>query len=378
MQQRSEAGFTLIEMMVALLIGVIITLIIGTTYQAVSTGGMRADTTISMQNDARNALNLMEGDLSSAGFMLAGPAGLGRCSSILTYNGNAPTSSKVRQIVPVLDTPQGAGKAIPGTTQSLDYAPVPANPIDAITIGYNNTFGNQAVVGQSAVGLTKVTNGTLNNASLFVSNASGFTSGDLDLLVLPTLNACIRLQITQIGGADNLIHNSGQSPANPPNGLSAFDALLSRPLTANDLLLGLVQKIGDATSLDGQIEVTYSVRNFNSKPTLFRTVVNASGVVMQDNGIASNVAYVRALFAPIKPDGSLDAFVDWPTIVANSQQKQVGAVEFALLMQRNNVGNRHDVPASIPVLDVSYPTNPKFEYQVFSRMVYLRNVAWGF
>lgn len=373
----NQRGFTLIELLVAMAIAAIVSLMVAETYQAITVGGMRADTSVAMQNDARNALTLMTSDTKAAGFMLSGPAGMGRCSTLLTYNGSLSSSNQLTQLIPVLDTPQITGSFIPGTTMALTYTGSGQTPTDAITLSYNNAFGNDALIGTGGVSLTHVTAGTLNNASLFVASSAGFAANDVDVLVLPTMNACIRLQITNIGGSNNLIHNSGLSNMNPSGGFSTFNPLLPRPITQSDLQQAVVQDMGAASSVNGQVEVTYSIRDYNGSPTLFRTVVNGAGTVMQDSGIASNVAYVRALYAPINLDGSIGTFVDWAHIVAANETKKVGAVEFALLIQRQNVGNRHDVPPTIPVLDVNYPTDPKFEYQVFSRMVYLHNVAWS-
>lgn len=373
MQQR---GFTLIEMLIALLIGVIIMLIVGTTYQAVTIGGLRADTSVSLQNGTRNTFDLMTSDAAAAGFMLYGLAGISRCGTLLTYNASLPAAVQSRQIYPVVDTPQGAQRYIPGTDIPLDYTSAAATPTDALTFAYNNAFGNSGALGTNGVQVTQVTPGTDTSASLFVSSSAGFQAKDIGLLVLPTLNSCIRMQITSIGGADNLIHNSGESPLNPSKGFSYFNNRLPRAITQSDLAQALVQNMGGSASVDGQIEVTYSIRNFNGMPTLFRTVVNGSGQVMQDSGIAANVVYIRAQFAPLNADGSIGTFVPWNDIPA-AQRSKIGAIEFAVLMQSNNVGQRQDVPASIRVLDVNYPTDPKFEYEVFSRIVYLRNVAWS-
>jgi type IV pilus assembly protein PilW len=369
-------GFTLIELLVAMGIAALISLMVAETYNAVMIGGMRADASVSEQGSARNSLALMTSDIGAAGFMLTGPAGMNRCSTLLTYNGSASSANQLLQLYPAMATPEN-GSPIPGTQTAMTYASAAQTPSDALTLAYNNAFGDSALIGSAGVAVSHVTSGTVNSASLFVNSTSGFSPNDIDVLVLPTLKACIRLQITGIGGANNLVHNSGKSNLNPSGGFSTFNSLLSRAITVPDLQQALVQDMGGATSTDGQNQVTYSIRQFNGAPTLFRTVVNGSGKVTEDTGIASNVVYLRALFAPLDASGNLGAFVDWPHIVAANEQGQVGAVKFALLLQWKNVGNRKDVPVSIPVLDVNYPTDPKFEYQVFSRTVYLHNVAWS-
>ncbi len=375
---RSVKGFSLIELLVSIAIAAIISLLIFFSYQALIVGGMRADALVTTQNDARNALSLMASDVQSAGFMLTGPAGIGRCTTLLTYDSGVTSSSnQISPFYPVLDTPQVQGAVIPNTNISLNYSSSSTKPIDAITLTYNNSASG----GTSNQGLSsrvvKVTNGTDNNASLFVTNTSIFSQNDIDVVVLPTLNTCIRLQITNIGGANNIIHNSGLSPLNPPNGFSTFNSSLPRNITSYDLTQAFVADMGNPSTSSGPVQVTYSIRPLAGVPTLYRTLVGSNDQVLQDSGIASNVVDLRALYAPLNSDGTLGSFVDWSKIQSANQQNSVGAVEFAILIQRKNVGQRTNTPTSIQVLDTSYTTNPAYEYTLFSRTIYLNNVAWS-
>lgn len=373
-----QRGFTLIELLVALGVAAIMLLALTASYQAVAVGGMRADAVVTTQNDARNAINLITSDAQAAGFMLTGPAGQGQCNKVLAYGPGSPNNNAAFTLLAVSATPQATGSTVPGTTQSMAYVAPGANtpPSDAITFVYNNAFGAAAALGNQGVAVTRVTSGTDNDASLFVANVAGFNSGDVDMLVLPTVGACIRLQITNIGGvaANNIVHNSGTngSALNPPTGFSAFNGLLPRSITATDLQQAYVQNMGAANSADGLIQVTYSIRVDNGVPTLFRTVVDSTGVILQDSAIAANVVYLRALFAPLAADGTLQPFVPWATNLG-----PVGAVQFALMVQRKNVGSRQ-VPPDVNVLDVNnVPNNSGFESTVYSRTVFLRNVAWS-
>ncbi len=369
-----QRGFTLIELLVALGVAAIMLLGLTASYQAVAVGGMRADAVVTTQNDARNAINLITSDAQAAGFMLTGPVGQGQCNKVLAYGPGSPNNNAAFTLLAVSATPQTTGSTVPGTTQSMAYVAPGANtpPSDAITFVYNNAFGAAAALGNQGVAVTRVTGGTDNNASLFVADVTGFNNGDVDMLVLPTLGACVRLQITNIGGAGNIIHNSDLSALNPSTGFSAFNGLLPRSITATDLQQAYVQNMGAANSADGLIQVTYSIRVDNGVPTLFRTVVDSTGVILQDSAIAANVVYLRALFAPLAADGTLQPFVPWTANLG-----PVGAVQFALMVQRKNVGSRQ-VPPDVNVLDVNnVPNNSGFESTVYSRTVFLRNVAWS-
>lgn len=374
--QQGQRGFTLIELLVAMAIGAIVSMIIASTFQAVLIGGMRADTVVDSQDSARNALTLISNDIEASGFMISGASGVNQCSKILTYNQN-DTTSPASALYPVMATDQTSTATVPDSQIAFGYTSPATKVTEALTLTYNNAFGNSSSVGGNFSTVAKATSGSLKSASLFLKDSSGFSANEVDLLVLPTLGVCIRLQITNLGGTNNIVHNSGLSPLNPPNGFSDFNNLLVRPLTINDLLLAKVQGMSGTNAEDGTQRVTYSIRNVNGVPTLYRTVINAIGTVLTDTAIADNVVYLRALFAPIQPDGSLSAYVPWSTIVANKQQSQVSSVKVAMVIRRKNVGSRNNVPANIPVLDTVYPSTKGFEYEVYGQTIYLNNVAWN-
>lgn len=374
--QLRQRGFTLIELLVAMAIGAIVSMIIAATFQAVLVGGMRADTVVDSQDSARNALTLMSNDIEASGFMISGASGVNQCKTILTYNKN-DTVSPASVLYPVMATDQTVTGTVPDSTIAFGYTSPATKATEAITLTYNNAFGGSSSIGGNFSTVAESTNGTDNAASLFLTDASGFSDGEIDLLVLPTLGVCIRLQITNIGGANNIVHNSGKSDLNPPKGFSSFNSYLPRPINQNDLWRAKVQGMSGTNAEDGMQRVTYSIRNVNGVPTLYRTVINATGTVLTDTAIANNVVYLRALFAPIQPDGSLSAYVPWSTIVANKQESNVAAVQLALVVQRKNVGNRGGLPTSIPVLDTTYPAATGFEYTVYGQMIYLNNVAWN-
>lgn len=377
MQKQPETGFTLIELLVAVAITAILSLLLASAYSSLMVGGMRANTTVDVQNNARLALSLIASDVSSGGFLMCGPSGLGGYE-VLIYNSGVTANNGVTALYPAIATVQTAAGTVPGTNTAFGYTSSAPVATDALTLVYNNTYGNQDLLGGNGVRIINVVNGTTNSADLKVASSQGLNAGDIDMLVLPTLNACIRLQITNLNGTNNtnVIHNSGQSNINPPSGFSTFDPLLPNPITVADLQQSTLHDMGAPNRSDGLLQVTYSIRLFNGTPTLYRTVVNSLGQITEDAGIADNVVYLRALFAPLV-NGTLGAYTDWPTITGNGQQNQVGAVQFAVLLRKQNIGNRNDVPATITVLDVNYPTNTQFEYQLYTRTIFLRNVAWS-
>jgi prepilin-type N-terminal cleavage/methylation domain-containing protein len=376
-----QRGFTLVELLVALGVSAMLGLFIFAAYSAISVGGLRASDESGMQNTSRVAVTLLADDLARAGFMMNGPSGQNRCARLLVYNGNTAPNVVTNQW-PVSAVQQTTAGVVPGTQTAYGYANPGGAQTDAISIFYASGFGIGNAAAPGAVRVVKANNGTLNNAALFVADTSSFHEGDVDIVVLPSRNICIRFQVTGPaniggGGADHIVHNSGESSANinPPNGFTSMDP----SITTTDLQQAFVQNFGQINGAVGPLLVTYSIRPDRQNPAipdLYRTVVNSIGVVVSDAPVAQNVVLLRARFAPIQ-NGQIGSFDSWDNIPDN-QRSQVGAVQFALLMQKPNTGNRTNNPASIQVLGANFtPPNNQYQYTVYTQTVYLRNIAWN-
>ena len=386
-------GFTLVELLVALALATMLGLVIFLSLGSLESNGIRASDSAQLQNNARIGMTLLADDLSRAGFMLYGPSGQGRCARLLTYNSQLSPNQMTNQW-PVSSIVQTSGGTLPGTTGlSFGYANPGGAATDAITVAYAADFGLSSPAAAGGVRVVKATNGTLSNASLFVANTAGFHVGDIDMVVLPSRSVCIRFQVTQTGGggAGNIVHNSGANTSliNPPNGFNGVSSLanpaLAPALSTADLAQAYVEDFGSTAGPNGPLTVTYSIQPDAASPgtpDLRRTVVDALGHVVSDTTVAHNVVLLHALFAPLV-NGQLQAFVPWSgsssSIVGNNQQNQVGAVEFAYVLRRPNTAGRTGNPASLSVLDETYtpPAGNAYQYQVFSQVVYLRNVAWN-
>lgn len=380
-----ERGFTLIELLVALGVAAMLGLFIFASYSAISVGGLRASDESQLQNTSRVGVTLLADDLARAGFMMNGPSGQNRCSRLLVYNGNTAPNVVASQW-PVAAVQQTTAGVVPGTpSTTYGYASPGGAQTDAVSIFYASGFGVGNAAAPGGVRIVKANNGTLNNAALFVADSSSFQKDDVDIVVLPSRNICIRFQVTGTGGngANNIVHDSN-SPINPPGGFDGVSSLANPPLSpalsTADLQQAYVQNFGQINGATGPLLVTYSIRpdpNDPATPDLWRTVVNSVGTVVTDNPIAQNVVLLHALFAPIQ-NGQIGAFVPWATIQGNNQQGQVGAVQFALLMRKPNTGNRTNNPAQIQVMDETFtPPDNRFQYSLYTQTVYLRNIAWN-
>ncbi len=386
-RRRGALGFTLIETLVALAVAAMLGLLVFVSFTTLESGGIRASDSSRLQDHARVSMSLLSDDLSRAGFMMNGPSGQGRCARLLTYNGNLNPSQMVNQW-PVSGLVQTSSGIVPGTASTtFNYAKPGGADTDAVTMFYAANFGQGGTTAPGSVRVVKATNGSLSNAALFVANNSVFQVGDVDIVVLPARNICIRFQITGTGGAANqIVHNSGSSTVlNPPNGFNGVSTLavpaVTPAISTADLSQSYVQDFGQISGASGPIEVTYSIRpdpGSSSTPDLWRTVVNALGTVVSDAPVASNVVLLHALYAPVV-NGQLQSFQSWSTISTNNQQGQVGAVEIAYVVRKPNTASRTGNPATLAVLDETYtpPAGNAWQYQVFTQTVYLRNVAWN-
>lgn len=386
---RPLRGFTLIELLVALAVGTLLGLVVFVSFGSLESNGIRASDTASLQNNARVSMSLLADDLARAGFMMNGPSGQSRCSRLLTYNSTTNANQMVNQW-PVSDTVQSSSNTVPGTSTKFGYANPGGAATDAITVFYAAGFGLSSAAIPGGVRVVKSTNGSLTNAALFVAKTSLFQVGDVDIVVLPSRNLCIRFQVTGTGGAaNNIVHNSGGSNLNPPNGFNGVTSLaspaISPAISTADLAQAYVQDFGQIQGGNGPIQVSYSIRpdpSSASTPDLWRTVVNSLGTVVSDAPVARNVVLLHALYAPVV-NGQLQSFVPWSgttsSIVSSNQQGQVGAVEFAYVVRKPNTASRTGNPATLQVLDETYtpPAGNAYQYQVFTQIVYLRNVAWN-
>ena len=380
-------GFTLIETLVALAVAAMLGLLVFISFTTLESSGIRASDSSRLQDHARVSMTLLADDVARAGFMMNGPSGQGRCARLLTYNSNFSTTQMSNQW-PVSAVVQTTSGFVPGTSSTaFNYANPGGAATDALTMFYAVNFGQGGSATPGSVRVVKATNGSLSNAALFVASTSAFQVGDVDIVVLPARNICIRFQITGTGGAaSQIVHNSGSSTViNPPNGFNGVSSLanpaISPAITTADLGQAYVQDFGQVSGASGPIQVSYSIRpdpNSASTPDLWRTVVNALGTVVSDSPVASNVVLLHALYAPVV-NGQLQGFVPWSSISSANQQGQVGAVELAYVVRKPNTARHTGNPASLAVLDETYtpPAGNAWQYQVFTQTVYLRNVAWN-
>ena len=195
MRQKSNLGFTLIEIMIAMLIGIIGIMVMMQTF-SVSEGFKRTATSgTDAQTNGAVALYMLEREIRLAGYGMNAlvPAG---CQSVRVWNNNLGTGATMR-FVPFEINPAGIPAGDPNT--------------DVLMIAYGNA--DSFVVGVNADQSPATPTGNF----VVYSNLQGFRNGDLVISVMPGAGpggaaSCVMHEITAAPGAAN---NCGVAPPAP-------------------------------------------------------------------------------------------------------------------------------------------------------------------
>ena len=369
-------GFSLVEVMVGLVIGMLGILVIMQVF-AVSEGRKRTTTSGSdAQINGLSALLAIERDVRQAGFGYTSSPGSGTNPALgcktLAYNSAAVPTTIDFRLIPVLIT-NGA-----------------ANAPDAITVTYG-TGPNLT----TPAGFKLPASGAANYQLTNNADKAGFADGDLVLAMQPGLD-CTLAQVTGLtgSGSDVITHNSGGVGGNynRPSGLGVPYNLPTAQLM----------------NLGNPIITQYFVQTSNlaSSDLKFGT----SGGAANTTVLADNIVTIQAQYGiDTNGDGSIDAWVEPTGVWANNPTAtpstpivtnilQIKAIRIAVvarsgLMERgvvtlpcaNNAGSNsgpcawQDTPASpAPLIDLSAdPLWNRYRYKVYQTIIPIRNMIWS-
>jgi type IV pilus assembly protein PilW len=191
--RQPHSGFTLIEVMIAMLIGIIGIVVMMQTF-AVSEGFKRTATSgTDAQVNGSVALYMLEREIRTAGYGMNG---------YLPAAGAAPTNTYC-STVRVWNAASGTGKDVRILPFEINPAGIPAGDAntDVIVVGYGNSdsvvAGVQAEQGSTGGAATSPIN--------VLSSKDGFRNGDLIVSMQPGVGAapasCVLHEITQTPGA---------------------------------------------------------------------------------------------------------------------------------------------------------------------------------
>ena len=296
--RRLQAGLSMVELMVAMVIALIGTIIMFQVFE-VSEGIKR--TTSSGGDSQQNgvlALYVMENDLRQAGMGFS-DTGFAGCN-VLAYD-NPPPSGPARNFTMTL---------VPVSITAGGNAQTP----DRFTVFY----GSQHMVG----GSTSITqNMTAATSQVRVMNRFGFRAGDLIVLLEPASGKnCSMMEVTSLPGSDYVAHDTGvytldwapgtpskTARANPGGGLGVIYTGAGSNNATRIFNLG---NLYDRTGVYAYNGSSMPVNNTYAVSTTTLTVASAFTTAAA-SAVADNIVHMRALYA--LDDGVGDATVPYQT-----------------------------------------------------------------
>ncbi|WP_210545832.1 PilW family protein [Rhodoferax sp. PAMC 29310] len=367
----SQRGVSLIETMVGMGLGILVSLIIVQVWGNFESQKQRTVSGSSAQENGLLALTELEVDVRGAGAGLTDSAAFD-CTSLYSYYETAgvavtpiPAYSGGMGLVPIQIIDGGTGSDTLTTKRGSDF-------LGALPAVITNTMPSSSSV-------------------LDVNSITGFADGDVVLAVDSSTGKCTVMSITQVmGSALKLQHNPGGSTTyNPPtsfqntNAWPAFSTgakilkignLLVRSYTvngSNQLAQTATSGAGAATTavLAGDIvklKAQYGIANVGSQDVnAWVNATAATGWNVLDSAKVKRIKAVRLV------------------IVARSSQREGADVTSTCTNISLNVNNGPcawvDTAADpAPLIDLSANADwKKYRYRVYQSVIPMRNVIWA-
>jgi len=362
-KQRSQRGFSLVEIMVGVAIGLIGILVITSAYitsdnfnrSTLGEGGAQTNGTV--------ALFTMERDLRMAGYGMNHTSLLGCGTLNWYYDGNYSPNLQV-------------GSPLPNLVLSPIYITQTSGLPDQVTLMMSNDAFRMIP--------TKLTKTMPNSSSeLNVDGTVGFDDGDLALLVPATGAAgCTLAQITAVQtSASKIQHNPGKSGPYNPAGAGLFPAYVQ-----NDLVFNLGNPTVRTYSINaGKLQVNDVLLSVagGTPVSIVDGIVDLKAEYGKDNGVDNSTVSSAAFTAN---DGIIDQFSN--TQPTNSAQwGQVLAVRIAVLARISSFEKPVGGVCTATTVAPTYASGSKsmavpeglpscYRYRVFETVIPLRNMLW--
>lgn len=349
-----QVGFSLVEIMVGMAIGLLGMVVIMQVFSITESGKQTTTTGGDAQQKAALSLHTIEHDLRMAGYGINGVPELMGCT-IQAYNETRAPQSFNFVLAPVVIN-QGVG-----------------NLPDTITI----TYSTSSVVNAPA----SITQAMPNPSSAYkVNNRYGFAPGDL-IVIAESGKDCTLGQATDTPGggqSDNVIHNSGSYensggnnvPAdyNKPGGVSNVN------YTTNAKLYNL-----------GPLPVSNVYSVISNSLNLF------TNLTADNETIADNVIDLQAQYGVDENDDGVIASTEYKTsadidgngTTTGLEYAQVLSVRFGLIARSTKREPACDVTTTVPTWAGGAFNNITanaewqcYRYRVFETTTPLRNMLW--
>ena len=363
---RREQGFSLIELMVGLTVGMIIALVVGAVLQVFESQKGTTMASSDAQTDGALAAHYLERDLRMSGYGFNVGAVLG-CDVKAMYNNDGVV--RHLRLVPAAITNGGAdgqSDTIEVVYSNKDSFAVPARMVQAMP----NPSANWKL--NSIIGMTEPDTG-----------ATPPVEGDFLVGLHTATNECALVQVTELGNPGNasdkttVVHNSGQSDWNP-----------SGASNTNLIFPAAGYAVGDPVfNLGSLAHYRYSVVvDAQGRSNLQRETLDPAGSVLATDILVSNVVNLQAQYGfDTDNDGKVNS---WSTTTPTTQAgwQQLRAVRMAVVSRSQKLENAavtttqpnwDDGSAAGATLKIdNLPNWQRYRYRVFQTIVPFRNLVW--
>ena len=359
--KKKSRGFSLIELMVGLTVGIIALLVIGGVLQV--SGQQKKITASGGDAQTSGALShyIIERDLRMAGY---------------GFNMADLLACKIHGY----DEQKNGGTAFTLMSLPVAISVGASGAPDRLSIQYGS-----GDVGLFAAKLTSDNGGT--NANYKVDNRFGFHEGDLIVVVQPGVDPdadgvddCVLAQVTGVPGtpgqSDNVIHNSGNY-TDPSTG-SNVPARYNKPSG-----LGIAYSKGAKVYNLGKMPTskTYYIDTATNQLLVDDTFAGTTG-----SAVGENIVMLRAFYGKDSTSsGTVDTW-DQTSPTTSAGWAQVKAVRFAIVARSHQRDAALVSPESLKLWpDAGATTGPTmaltseqrhYRYKIFDSLVPLRNQIW--
>jgi type IV pilus assembly protein PilW len=368
-----QRGMSLIETMVGVTLGILVSLIITQVWGVFENQKQRTISATAGQASGLLALTELEQDIRSAGAGLTDTS-IFNCGTVFSYFESGGT-----QISPV---PAYAGAMGIAPVQIIDGG----NGPDTVIVKRGSDF-----LGSIPATLTGNMPGS--SSELNISSTSGFFDGDV-VLVVGASGSCTVMQVTQVqAAAAKLQHNPGGGTTyNPSNAFQNSPTVFPAPppptpapvltpwpaYVTGDKVLKIGQVLSRSYALNASNELT--VRD-DSVPTVSTTASLASDIVMMKAQYGIADVGSQTVNAWVSATAASGWNVLNPTLL-----KRIKAVRVVIVARSAKL----EAPGTTTVAPVAWPdgaspaidlsANPnwqRYRYRTYQLVIPIRNVIWA-
>jgi type IV pilus assembly protein PilW len=367
---RRQLGVSLIETMVGLTLGLLITLVVTQVWGAFEGQKQRTISSSSAQVNGVLALTELEQDLRNAGAGLTDSAAFD-CTNVFSYYEASGT------VVSPMPSYVGGG---------MSMIPV------QITDGGN---GSDRLTVKRSADLLGAIPATItqpmpsSSAELNLSATTGFVDGDTVLAIDSATGNCTVMLVTQVqGAAMKLQHNPGDTVTNnPPNSFQASNGWPAYAAGAKVMKVGQLIWHGFSVNSANQLMLTdYSTPLASTTSTLAADIVSMQAQYgIANTGSQDVSAWVNATAA-----------TGWDTL-DSAKVKRIKAVRLVIMARSSKREGSDVTPACTnatgtvvnangpcvwsdaePVVNLSADANwKKYRYRIYKTIIPLRNIIWA-